>query len=101
MISNDATIGGIENDEVVDEIAADGGSDLAAPGLARYYTKIVEMDEASPADDIAVFIDGLFPGRAPLVFVKPQGTEVGSENIDESRYYQLYLGGNVDSLDPR
>tara|TARA_E500000318_G_C3569262_1_gene217109 strand:- start:624 stop:6215 length:5592 start_codon:yes stop_codon:yes gene_type:complete len=100
MISNDATVGGIVKNEVVDEIAEDGGSDLAAPGLARYYTKIIEMDEAAPADDIAVFIDGLFPGRVPLVFVKPQGTEVGSENIDESRYYQLYLGGNVQSLDP-
>ena len=100
MISNDATVGGIVNDEVVDEIAADGGSDLAAPGLARYYTKIVEMDEAAPADDIAVFIDGLFPGRPPLVFVKPLGIEVGSDNIDEARYYQLYLGGNVNTLNP-
>jgi len=101
MISNDATIGGIVDNEVVDELAADGGTDLAAPGLARYYTKIVEMDDAAPADDIAVFIDGFFPGRAPLVFVKPQGTQVGSDNIDEARYYQLYLGGDVQATDPK
>ena len=101
MISNDATSGIIENNQVLDELALDGGSDLAAPGLARYYTKIVEMDEAAPADDIVVFIDGFFPGRAPLVFVKPQGIEVNSDNIDEARYYQLYLGGNPSLPDPK
>ena len=97
VMNNAETSGsGIERFEVVDEIAADSGSDLAAPGLARYYSKIVELEEDQPADDIVVFIDGSFGGGGskPLVFVKPIGTEVGEVNIEESRYYQLYLGGN-------
>ena len=97
IIMNDAETSGsgVEKFEVVDEIAEDSGSDLAAPAVARYYSKIVELDEDQPADDIVVFLDGSFGGGSkPLVFVKPIGTQVGEASIEESRYYQLYLGGN-------
>ena len=54
IIMNDAEASGtgVEKFEVVDEIAEDSGSDLAAPAVARYYSKIVELDEDQPADDI-------------------------------------------------
>ena len=102
IVLNDAESSGsgVINFEVVDEIAADSGSDLAAPALARYYSKIVEMDEDQPADDIVVFLDGAFGGTKPLVFVKPIGTQVGDVNIEDSRFYQLYLGGNPNILPP-
>ena len=65
--------------------------DLNAPGIFRYYSKIVELDSSEPADDIAVFVDGVFTASTKVyVFVK---TLDSSTNLEDTDYIQLFPGG--------
>ena len=67
--------------------------DLNAPGIFRYYSKIVELDSSEPADDVVVFVDGVFTATTKVyVFVK---TLDSSTNLEDTDYIQLFPGGKA------
>ena len=71
--------------------------DLNGPGLARYYSKIIEIDNNTPADDVAVFIDGTFgPSTRLYVYLKPLGVDF-TDTLEEAEFFQLFVGGNASS----
>jgi microcystin-dependent protein len=67
--------------------------DVNAPGIARYYSKIIELDENEPADDVILFIDGEFPSNGNFklyAFFKPLGIDY-SENLEDASYFQMFI----------
>ena len=87
-------IGGSSN-EVTDELAIGSeGSDLGSPSIAKYYSKIIDLEAAEPADNLAIYIDGNFTAdNQVLAFAKFRGAN--SANIQNERYYQLYVDGDT------
>ena len=76
--------------EITSELEA---VDVNAPGIARYYSKIIELDENEPADDIILFVDGEFPSSGNFklyAFFKPLGIDY-SENLEDASYFQMFI----------